>query len=76
MISGGMAAGTQFIAWYPLLTTCLTASLAIAKDIGFFVWARGMLYSSFREQASRTFGRAPGAPPVIRSQIATPPIIQ
>jgi hypothetical protein len=75
MISGGAVAGTQFIAWYPLLTTVLTALLAIAKDIGFFVWARERLYSSFREQAARTFGQPLSTPLAIPPLIATPPVI-
>jgi ABC-type transport system involved in multi-copper enzyme maturation permease subunit len=75
MMSGGAVAGTQFIAWYPLLTTVLTAALTIAKDIGFFVWSREKLYSSFREQAARTFGRPASAPPPVPPPIARPPVI-
>ncbi len=75
MISGGAVAGTQFIAWYPLLTTVLTALLAIAKDIGFFVWARERLYSSFREQAAKTLGQPSSTPPTVPPFIAAPPVI-
>ncbi len=76
MISGGSSAGTQLMAWYPLLSTALAAVLTIAKDIGFFVWARGKLYSSFRAQATKTFGQPPAAPPPIPVPLATPPVIR
>jgi ABC-type transport system involved in multi-copper enzyme maturation permease subunit len=39
--------------WWPVLSAVVAAALAIAKDVGFIVWARKRLYSSFREQAAQ-----------------------
>src|SRR5207244_2435684 len=54
------AGGSQpsnFLMWWPLLSAALAAILCLAKDLGFFVWARRKLYSSFREEAASTLGR-------------------
>ena len=56
--------------------TFLTSTLSLAKDIGFFVWARRKLYSCFREEAGRTLGQprfVTAAPPP--PSIPTPPVI-
>ena len=49
-LAGGPAG--SFI-WWPVLSAAVPAGLAIAKDVGFIVWARKRLYSSFREQAAQ-----------------------
>jgi hypothetical protein len=56
--TGGGGPG-QVMVWYPLISAALGASLAIAKDAGFYFWARGRLYSGFREQAARGTGPLP-----------------
>jgi hypothetical protein len=38
--------------WWPVLNAVVSASLCVAKDIGFIVWSRRKLYHSFREQAA------------------------
>jgi hypothetical protein len=43
----------------PLVMAGVAAALNVAKDIGFLVWARRRLYSSFREQAIRSI--SPGS---------------
>ena len=76
----GMSRGSSnplaSLAWWPILSTLLTAAVEVAKDIGFIVWSRNKLHSSFRDQAARSLGQprfvalpplaaAAGAPPVI-----------
>jgi ABC-type transport system involved in multi-copper enzyme maturation permease subunit len=65
---------TQWIFWWPLLSTVFGTVLSLAKDIGLFVWARRKLYSSFREEAGRALGQprfAAATPP----PISLPPVI-
>jgi ABC-type transport system involved in multi-copper enzyme maturation permease subunit len=67
MVMGLLVAGFAFragapqsmswIAWWPLLGAVLGAALAVAKDIGFIVWSRKKLRSSFRDEASRSLGQ-------------------
>jgi hypothetical protein len=61
----------QYLAWYPLLSTLFAAVLALAKDVGFFVWSRKKLNRSFREQAARGLGTPRLAEPIV----APPPLI-
>jgi len=70
------SSANQMMVWFPLFMAALAAGLSLAKDIFFFVWARRKLYSSFREQASRTLGQprfVPAAP--LPCPISPPPII-
>jgi len=66
----------SWMTWYPLLSAAFVALLSLAKDIGFLLWSRKKLYSSFREQAAHSPGqprfasRLPVAPAV-----PTPPVI-
>ena len=55
--ASGATQPNWWLIWWPLLSTALTAALSLAKDIGFFVWARRKLYSCFREEAGRTLGQ-------------------
>src|SRR5208282_5244927 len=48
---------TAWFVWWPLLTVVVSAALAVAKDIGFIVWSRNKLRSSFREEAARSLGQ-------------------
>jgi len=58
--------------WYPFLSALLTATLFLAKDIGFFILSRKHLYSSFREFAVRSASPPPVAIP---PPIPAPPVI-
>src|ERR1019366_9480714 len=75
MSTGGPNPLVSFV-WWPILSAVLTAIVVVAKDIGFIVWSRNKLHSSFRDQAARSLGQprfvalpplavAAGAPPVI-----------
>jgi ABC-type transport system involved in multi-copper enzyme maturation permease subunit len=68
----GASSSTAFMVWYPFLSTLLTATLFLAKDVGFFMLSRKTLYSSFRDQAVRSV-----SPPTmaIPSPIPAPPVI-
>src|SRR5439155_13167832 len=55
--SPGVGPTFTWIAWYPLLSAGLAAVLSITKDVGFIIWSRKKLYSSFREQAAQTPGQ-------------------
>ena len=69
-------AASQMMIWFPLIMAALAAGLSVAKDIIFFVWARRKLYSTFREQASRTLGQPQFvALPLPPRAIPTPPVI-
>jgi ABC-type Na+ efflux pump permease subunit len=50
------ARSSQWLMWWPLVTTLVGAALACLKDFVFILWSRNKLYSSFREQATRTPG--------------------
>jgi hypothetical protein len=58
MMSSSLAGGpaSSFI-WWPVFSAVLAAALALAKDVGFIVWARKKLYSSFRQQAAQLPGQ-------------------
>jgi len=80
-LSMGGKAGTPtaFMFWYPFILMIVNSSLALAKDAGFFFWARNKLYGSFREQAARNLGQPlmtiPGVAAAPQA-IAAPPVIQ
>jgi hypothetical protein len=67
MMMGLLVAGLAFRAgspqsmswfvWWPLFGAALGAALSIAKDVGFIIWSRKKLRSSFREEASRSLGQ-------------------
>jgi hypothetical protein len=80
MLFRGMSRGSSnplaSLAWWPILGTLLTAAVVVAKDIGFIVWSRNKLHSSFREQAARSLGqpRFVALPP-LTAATAAPPVI-
>jgi hypothetical protein len=65
----------SLMSWFPLLTVATGAALTLAKDIGFIVWARRRLYSSFREQASPGMAMLRPVPPAITPPVIPPPVI-
>ncbi len=72
-VRGGSPPST-FLLWYTLLSAVLTAAAALAKDIGFIVWSRKRLHSSFREEAARSIGQPRFAVP-LPVPAAAPPVI-
>jgi len=65
---GGPGQPAAWLTWWPLLSTVLGATLAVAKDAGFIIWSRNKLHSSLRAPAARDLGRPriaapPPAPP-------------
>ena len=80
MLFRGMSPGSSnsfaSLAWWPILGTLLTAAVVVAKDIGFIVWSRNKLHSSFRDQATLSLGQPRFvAPPPLPAAIAAPPVI-
>jgi hypothetical protein len=74
LIFGGGGPPTQFMIWYPLLTSGVATMLYLVKDVAFIGWARRKLHSEIRLRAARTVSPTrmpppplpkPGAPPVI-----------
>ena len=64
------------LAWWPILSTLVTAVVVVAKDIGFVVWSRNKLHSSFRAQAAHILGQPRFvAPPPLVPAVAAPPVI-
>jgi hypothetical protein len=75
MSPGGSAAFGSFV-WWPLLSAALTAALAVGKDIGFIMWSRRKLHSSFREEAARSLGQPRFVVPrPLTAEAAAPPVI-
>src|SRR5262249_8329971 len=69
------AAPATWLTWYPLIGAAVTTILALGKDVGFIVWSRRKLYSSFREQAAQFIGQPKSAPlPRLRTVDTPPPI--
>ncbi len=69
-----MAMPMQAMSEDMMTVMAITSMLPIAKDVGFIVWARRQLYSSFRERASRGLAMAPVmAPPRIQMPPHVPP---
>jgi len=67
---------TGWLVWWPLVTAVVSTTLALIKDIGFIVWSRKKLYSSFRERAARGVGQTGFvAPPPLPLAIPVPPVI-
>jgi hypothetical protein len=75
MLSGGTTASSQFMAWYPLLTSLVATVLYLAKDVAFVLWARRKLYSEFRERASRAGAPARLTLPLLLPHAPLPPVI-
>jgi hypothetical protein len=76
MISGSPYNSGNWLSWWPITNAVLNSVLALAKDIGFTVWAKNKLYRSFREQAIRNLGRV-ASRTAVPSQlpVALPPIV-
>jgi hypothetical protein len=73
----GSALASKLTGWIPLISIAASTALALGKDFGFFVWARRMLYESFREQATRSLSPLRySAPHLVGPPIPAPPIIQ
>jgi len=53
-MTGIGATALQMMSWFPLIFSGLTALLCLAKDFGFWIWARRKLYSELRERAAGT----------------------
>jgi len=49
---------SSMVLWYPLLISASSTVLSLAKDAGFWLWARRKLHSEFRQRAARL---GPGA---------------
>jgi len=73
--NAGPASGFSWMAWYPLLSLGLSAFLSLGKDLGFIIWSRKKLYSSFREQAAHTPGQPRFASAPVLQPIAAPPVV-
>jgi ABC-type Na+ efflux pump permease subunit len=76
----GMSRGTPtsitWFAWWPILGAVLSGAVVVAKDIGFIIWSRNKLYSSFRNQAAQSLGQPRFyAPPLLPATAAAPPVI-
>jgi hypothetical protein len=65
----------SWMTWYPLIGAAVSCFLALAKDIGFILWSRKKLYSSFREQAAQTFDQRRFIAPPVLQPISAPPLI-
>jgi hypothetical protein len=67
----------RYFMYYPLVSLAVSSVLTIAKDVGFFVWARGQLRRNFRDQAVRgiTEQRIPPVPSAMAPTITAPPVI-
>jgi hypothetical protein len=64
------------LAWWPIFSTFVGAVAVVAKDIGFIVWSRNKLHSSFRAQAALSLGQPRFvAPPPLAPTVAAPPVI-
>jgi len=73
----GSSPSARFMLWYPLLSAVVIGILTLAKDIGFFLWARKRLRGHFREQAFRSIsvlGMATQQPAPVT--VPPPPVIQ
>jgi hypothetical protein len=53
LMSGGAAAPSQMMVWFPLFVSAVMTALSLAKDIAFTFWARRRLYLEFRDRVAR-----------------------
>ncbi len=76
LLRSGSPQPAAWFGWWPVLSAVLGAAVALAKDIGFILWSRKKLHSSFREQAARSLGqpRFVALPP-LPAAVAAPPVI-
>lgn len=73
--AGTVQPGTWFLYW-PLSSAVLSATLALAKDLGFILWSRKKLRLSLREQAGQNVGESRfAAPPPLPPILAAPPVV-
>jgi len=76
VFSGSSAQPTWWLVWWPLVTAVVSTTLALLKDIGFIVWSRKKLYSSFRERAAKGVSQTGFvALPPLPVAIPAPPVI-
>jgi hypothetical protein len=72
----GASQSATWLMWWPLLTAGLTAAAAVAKDVGFIIWSRYKLHSSFRDEAAHNLGQPrPAAPRPLAATAVAPPVI-
>jgi hypothetical protein len=75
-VRAGPAQSMSWFAWWPLMGAVLGAAFAVAKDIGFIVWSRKKLQSSFRDEASHSLGQPRFVlPPPLPTTAEAPPVI-
>jgi hypothetical protein len=53
LTNGVAASPSLMMVWYPLITLGVATLLFLAKDLGFWLWARRKLHSEFHERAVR-----------------------
>jgi hypothetical protein len=71
----GTGPNFTWMAWWPLLSAGLAALLSIGKDVGYIVWSRKKLFTSFREQAAQTPGQPRFAAVPVLQPAAAPPVV-
>jgi hypothetical protein len=75
-VTRGIAASPSLMmVWYPLITSGVATLLYLAKDLGFWLWARRKLHSEFRERAVRAVAPVRLALPPPLPRVGSPPII-
>jgi hypothetical protein len=75
-VRAGSSQAPRFFAWYPLISVICTGVLTLAKDIGFTIFARKMLYARLRTQAARgNEHKWAVVSPLPQSPTSPPPII-
>jgi hypothetical protein len=84
LLKGGLTGNTgtwlnsKIMVWFPLTTVLVSALLNLSKDAAFFAWSRRTLYTSFREEATRSlspfrYAATPVAPPPVAAAPVIPP---
>jgi ABC-type transport system involved in multi-copper enzyme maturation permease subunit len=69
-------APASWIMWWPLVSATVSAAAALAKDMGFILWSRNKLHTSFRDQATRSVRPMERTPtPILSSSPSLPPVI-
>ena len=75
LLVGGGGPPNRFFEWYPLLITAVATLLGLGKNAGFLLWARGRLFSRFRQRASQELASASAQRPIRTSESSVPPLI-
>jgi hypothetical protein len=81
VVMGGLAyrfgsSSMAWVQWWPFLGAVLSAAVTVGKDVGFILWSRRKLHTSFREEAARSLGQPRFVtPPLLPPAIAAPPVI-